>query len=267
MCLALPCVVLFLCFSVLLALRLPRMGKREQILVFLYVCSICACLVLSVSSSSCVLEGLRFVIVAFIFLLRPPPFNRSICLSVSLSLWCVLRLKYACCRSFCISIYALTIHFLGFRRFFFFCVSDFIERSHSCVANDFLLFQLLVFGCGAVFMNQTGEFGHEITGTDNGKTVNCTYVIMADETFYQVIHLAITHINIPQTDECNSGSVKVSHTILQIYRKIHITKPQTIECDQRCTGASNSNKYKHINLHIAHKHATEKLIRLWFCTV
>ena len=29
----LPCVVLFLCFSVLLALRLPRLGKREIILV------------------------------------------------------------------------------------------------------------------------------------------------------------------------------------------------------------------------------------------
>ena len=32
----LPCVILFLCFSVLLALRLPRLGKRELILV-LYV--------------------------------------------------------------------------------------------------------------------------------------------------------------------------------------------------------------------------------------
>ena len=29
----LPCVILFLCFSVLLALRLPRLGKREPILV------------------------------------------------------------------------------------------------------------------------------------------------------------------------------------------------------------------------------------------
>ena len=48
----LPCVILFLCFSVLLALRLPRLGKRELILVLLYVCSICACLVLSVFSSS-----------------------------------------------------------------------------------------------------------------------------------------------------------------------------------------------------------------------
>ena len=30
----LPCVILFLCFSVLLALRLPRLGNRELILVF-----------------------------------------------------------------------------------------------------------------------------------------------------------------------------------------------------------------------------------------
>ena len=28
------CIILFLCFSVLLALRLPRLGKRELILVF-----------------------------------------------------------------------------------------------------------------------------------------------------------------------------------------------------------------------------------------
>ena len=48
----LPCIILFLCFSVLLALRLPRLGRRELILVLFVVCSICACLVLSVSSSS-----------------------------------------------------------------------------------------------------------------------------------------------------------------------------------------------------------------------
>ena len=46
-----PCVILFLYFSVLLVLRLPRLGKRELILV-LFVCSVCACLDLSVSSSS-----------------------------------------------------------------------------------------------------------------------------------------------------------------------------------------------------------------------
>ena len=39
----LPCAILFLCFSVLLALRLPRLGKRELILV-LSVCLIDLCL-------------------------------------------------------------------------------------------------------------------------------------------------------------------------------------------------------------------------------
>ena len=43
-----PCVILFLCFSVLLVLRLPRLGKRELILVLF----VRACLDLSVSSSS-----------------------------------------------------------------------------------------------------------------------------------------------------------------------------------------------------------------------
>ena len=43
------CVLLFLCFSVLLVLRLPRLGKRELILVLFIRC---ACLDLSVSSSS-----------------------------------------------------------------------------------------------------------------------------------------------------------------------------------------------------------------------
>ena len=45
-----PCVILFLCFSVLLVLRLPRLGKRE--LIFSYICSIYACLDMSVCSSS-----------------------------------------------------------------------------------------------------------------------------------------------------------------------------------------------------------------------
>ena len=38
----LPCAILFLCFSVLLALRLPRQGKRELILVlFVYLIDLC----------------------------------------------------------------------------------------------------------------------------------------------------------------------------------------------------------------------------------
>ena len=39
----LPCAILFLCFSVLLALRLPRLGMRELILV-LFICLIDLCL-------------------------------------------------------------------------------------------------------------------------------------------------------------------------------------------------------------------------------
>ena len=39
----LPCVILFLCFSALLVLRLPRLGKRELILV-LFVCLFDLCL-------------------------------------------------------------------------------------------------------------------------------------------------------------------------------------------------------------------------------
>ena len=39
----LPCVILYLCFSVLLALRLPRLGKRELFLA-LFVCLFDLCL-------------------------------------------------------------------------------------------------------------------------------------------------------------------------------------------------------------------------------
>ena len=47
------CVILFLCFSVLLVLRLPRLGKRELILVpFVRFVRFVPCLDLSVSSSS-----------------------------------------------------------------------------------------------------------------------------------------------------------------------------------------------------------------------
>ena len=55
----LPCVILFLCFSVLLALRSPRLGKRELILV-LFV----RLFDLRLSGFVCFCEGLRFVIVA-----------------------------------------------------------------------------------------------------------------------------------------------------------------------------------------------------------
>ena len=48
-----PCVILLLCFSVLLVLQLPRLGSwGGWSWCFSYVCSVCACLDLSVSSSS-----------------------------------------------------------------------------------------------------------------------------------------------------------------------------------------------------------------------
>ena len=46
------CVILFLCFSVLLVLRLPRLGAGGWSWCCSCVCSVCACLDLSVSSSS-----------------------------------------------------------------------------------------------------------------------------------------------------------------------------------------------------------------------
>ena len=55
----LPCAILFLCFSVLLALRLPRLGKRELILVlFIRLIDLClfgfvGFLVLLVSGKGC----------------------------------------------------------------------------------------------------------------------------------------------------------------------------------------------------------------------
>ena len=55
----LPCVILFLCFSVPLALRLPRLGKRELILVlFVRLFDLClfgfvGCLFLLVSGKDC----------------------------------------------------------------------------------------------------------------------------------------------------------------------------------------------------------------------
>ena len=61
----LPCVILFLCFSVLLALRLPRLGKRELILVlFVRLFDLCSLGFCRFPFTLGVWEGLRFVIVA-----------------------------------------------------------------------------------------------------------------------------------------------------------------------------------------------------------
>ena len=50
------CVILFLCFFRPFNIAITSVRKGRAVLVFSYVCSICACLVLSVSSSSLCLE-------------------------------------------------------------------------------------------------------------------------------------------------------------------------------------------------------------------
>ena len=52
----LPCAIFFLCFSVLLAMRLPRLGKRELILV-LFVCLTDLCLFGFVGFLSLLMSG------------------------------------------------------------------------------------------------------------------------------------------------------------------------------------------------------------------
>ena len=60
----LPCAILFLCFSVLLALRLPRLGKRELIVRLICFDRFVLVWICRVPLPLGVWEGLRFVIVA-----------------------------------------------------------------------------------------------------------------------------------------------------------------------------------------------------------
>ena len=63
----LPCVILFLCFSIPLALRLPRLGIRELILVlFVRLFDLCFVWFCLCPLPLGVWEGLRFVIVALL---------------------------------------------------------------------------------------------------------------------------------------------------------------------------------------------------------
>ena len=60
-----PCVILFLCFSVLLVLRLPRLGKRELILVlFIRLFDLWFVWICRFPLPLGVWEGLRFMVVA-----------------------------------------------------------------------------------------------------------------------------------------------------------------------------------------------------------
>ena len=82
----LPCVILFFCFSVLLALRLPRLGKRELILVlFVRLFDLCLLgfvgfLFLLVTGKGCGLwfwHSLDFSLTLFSILSILPPFCSS----------------------------------------------------------------------------------------------------------------------------------------------------------------------------------------------
>ena len=101
----LPCVILFLCFSVLLALRLPRLGKRELIVVpsfrtFVRFVLVWIC---RFPLPLGVWEGLRFVIVAspglfsylslysYFFLIKIMPVNKVINIFGSLRLVMILK--------------------------------------------------------------------------------------------------------------------------------------------------------------------------------
>ena len=95
----LPCVILFLCFSVLLALRLPRFGKRELILVlFERLFDLClfgfvGFLFLLVSGKGCGLwfwHSLDFSLTCFFFFF----FFSSVTFTVSLF---ILHLSFFCC--------------------------------------------------------------------------------------------------------------------------------------------------------------------------
>ena len=69
----LPCVILFLCFSVFLALRLPRLGKRKLILVLfvrlfaLRLFGFACFLLILVSGKGCGLRLWHFLDVSFTF--------------------------------------------------------------------------------------------------------------------------------------------------------------------------------------------------------
>ena len=112
----LPCAILFLCFSVLLALRLPRLGKRELILV-LFVCLNDLCL---------------FGFVGFLFLLMSGK-GCGLCLWHSLDFSLTFFVVYST-RRFALNLTALRLPRLGkrelilvlFIRFFDLCLFGFV---------------------------------------------------------------------------------------------------------------------------------------------
>ena len=91
---ALPCVILFLCFSVLLALRLPHLGKRANLMLFVRLFDLClfgfvGFLFLLVSGRAAVCDcGIPWT-----FLL--PFFSKCVLPIYELLSW-LTRLKYLC---------------------------------------------------------------------------------------------------------------------------------------------------------------------------
>ena len=90
-----PCVILFLCFSVLLVLRLPRLGKRELILVhFVRLFGLClfrfvGFLFLMGSGKGCGLwlwHSLDFSLTFFLYSIFSGVCNGTICIVMSISL-------------------------------------------------------------------------------------------------------------------------------------------------------------------------------------
>ena len=81
-----PCVILFLCFSVLLILRLPRLGKRANLSAFHTFVRFVLVWICRFPLPLGVWEGLRVVIVAFVCVevLRPSQPNGVMSSAVSL---------------------------------------------------------------------------------------------------------------------------------------------------------------------------------------
>ena len=115
----LPCVILFLCFSVLLALRLPRLGKRELILVlFVHLFDLClfgfvGFLFLLVSGKGCGLWlwlSLDFSLTFFYFTDRSKAVVPVLVL-LFVALWFILRGDLGLCLTLCHFVLVFSVPF------------------------------------------------------------------------------------------------------------------------------------------------------------
>ena len=122
-----PCVILFLCFSVLLVLRLPRLGKRELILVlFVRLFGLCLFRFVGFLFLFGIWEGLRFVIVALPGLFSYLFFMMHVPMAVTLEIdFC------GCCCSY---FFLFFLQFFSFLFFFFFLFYFFTIFTNFCKA-------------------------------------------------------------------------------------------------------------------------------------